>query len=74
MSEAEQAYGEAIALADRLGMRPLRAQCQLGLGMLHLRAGRPEVARTELAAARALFRSLDMAAWAARAEAALSKT
>jgi predicted ATPase/class 3 adenylate cyclase len=74
VGEAERAYGQAILLADRLGMRPLRAQCSLGLGTLHLRVGRSEAARTELAAASALFRSLNMSAWAARAEAALLRT
>jgi class 3 adenylate cyclase len=74
VTQAEQAYGQAIALADQLGMRPLRAHCQFGLGTLHLRVGRPEAARAELAAAGNLFRSMDMSFWAAQAEAALART
>ena len=49
---------EAIAVADPLGMRPLIAHCQSGLGELHLRAGQPEAARAELANAADLFRSM----------------
>ena len=32
---AEAYYHQALALADELGMRPLQAHCQQGLGMLY---------------------------------------
>jgi tetratricopeptide (TPR) repeat protein len=60
LDEAEAAYGEALALAEELGMRPLLAQCHLGLGRLYRRAGRREDAEQHLAAAIGSFRSLDM--------------
>jgi class 3 adenylate cyclase/tetratricopeptide (TPR) repeat protein len=73
VTQAEQAYGEAIALAERLGMRPLYARCLLGRGTLYALAGRPEAARAELAAAGHILRILDMRFWAVQAEAALAR-
>jgi class 3 adenylate cyclase/tetratricopeptide (TPR) repeat protein len=67
-------YREALALAESLGMRPLQAQCQLGLGRAYRGAGRLKEARAELAAATALFRSLDMPLWSARSEAVEAET
>ena len=66
---AEAAYREALALADKLGMRPLQAHCHRGLGMLYGETGRPAPARTELSAAIALYRALDMSFWLSQAEA-----
>ena len=70
--EAEAAYQNALGLAEPLGMEPLRGQCLLGLGVLHQRLGHAEPARKQLAAAAAVFRSMDMTYWATRAEAALT--
>ena len=53
-------------------MRPLVAQCHLGLGRLHRRAGRVTAARSELETALALFRSMGMDTPARRAEADLA--
>ena len=50
-------------------MRPLLAHCHLGLGTLHSQGG-GEQARTELATAMALYRSMAMTFWLP-AEAAL---
>src|SRR5712691_10575942 len=66
---AEAAYREALTLADKLGMRPLQAHCHLGLGTLYGQTGRPAPARTELSAAIALYRTLDMSFWLPQAEA-----
>jgi tetratricopeptide (TPR) repeat protein len=66
---AEAAYREALALADTLGMRPLQAHCHRGLGTLYGETGRPAPARTELSAAIALYRALDMSFWLPQAEA-----
>jgi class 3 adenylate cyclase/tetratricopeptide (TPR) repeat protein len=60
---AEEGYRKALALAEELGMRPLQAHCHRGLGRLYQRRGNPEVAAAELAAARDLFRTMDMTFW-----------
>jgi tetratricopeptide (TPR) repeat protein len=70
---AAAAYGQAMTLADELGMRPLAAHCHLGLGTLYARTGRLEQARAELSAATALYRAMDMTFWLSRAEAALTQ-
>jgi tetratricopeptide (TPR) repeat protein len=69
---AEAAYREALALADKLGMRPLQAHCHRGLGTLYGQTERPAPARTELSAAIELYRTLDMSFWLPQAEAALA--
>jgi hypothetical protein len=53
-------------------MRPLAARCQLGLGRLHARLGRPDLATASLAAARAGFTRLGMSYWLAAADAELA--
>jgi tetratricopeptide (TPR) repeat protein len=70
---AEDHYRQARALADALGMRPLQAHCHLGLGTLYGKIGRMEQARTELSAAIALYRAMDMTFWLPQAEAALAQ-
>jgi class 3 adenylate cyclase/tetratricopeptide (TPR) repeat protein len=70
---AEVYYQEALALADELGMRPLQAHCHHGLGTLYATIGRPEPARTELSAAIALYRAMEMTFWLPQAEAALAQ-
>jgi tetratricopeptide (TPR) repeat protein len=72
MEEAEAHYRQALALAEELGMRPLQAHCQLGLGTLYATIGQREQACTELSAAIALYRDMDMTLWLSRAEAALA--
>jgi tetratricopeptide (TPR) repeat protein len=69
---AVAAYRQAMTLADEFGMRPLVAHCHFGLGTLYARTGRLEQARTELSAAMALYRAMDMTFWLSRAEAALT--
>jgi class 3 adenylate cyclase/tetratricopeptide (TPR) repeat protein len=64
----EAAYREALAVAEGLGMRPLAAQCHLGLGRFRRRAGDPREARAALAAARTAFAAMGMACWLSRAE------
>ena len=71
---AEAAYGEALALATRLDMAPLRAHCHLDLGRLLLAAGRRDDARVALSTARALFDRLGMLAPLAECERALAVT
>jgi hypothetical protein len=64
-------YDQAIALADELGMRPLVAYCHRGLGTLYGQVGRREQACSELSAAIAFYRAMDMTFWLPQAEAAL---
>ncbi|HYB74556.1 MAG TPA: tetratricopeptide repeat protein, partial [Candidatus Sulfotelmatobacter sp.] len=66
-------YRKAMALAGERGMRPLVAHCHLGLGTLYANIGRREQARSELAAAIDLYRSMDMTFWLPKAEAALAQ-
>jgi hypothetical protein len=54
-------------------MRPLVAHCHLGLGMLYVKLGRGELARTALSTAIALYRAMDMTFWLPQAEAALAQ-
>jgi hypothetical protein len=54
-------------------MRPLLAHCHLGLGSLSAKTGHPEPAHTELSAAIALYRTMDMTFWLPQAEAVLAQ-
>jgi tetratricopeptide (TPR) repeat protein len=73
VAPAEAYYQQALALAEELGMRPLQAHCHLGLGMLYLKTGQQEHARTELSTAIELYRAMDMSFWLPQAEAALAQ-
>jgi tetratricopeptide (TPR) repeat protein len=66
---AETSYGQAIALAGELGMRPLVAHCHFGLGKLYRRQGEREQAREHLTTATTTYREMDMTYWLERAEA-----
>jgi len=70
--DADSLYAQALALAEELAMRPLAAHCQLGLGRLHARLGRPALAAASLASALAGFTSLGMSYWLAETEAELA--
>ena len=68
---AEAAYGQAMTLAEDLGMRPLAAHCHFGLGALHAKMGQFEQARVDLSKAIDLYRAMEMTFWVLRAEATL---
>ncbi len=68
---AEEHYRQCLTLADELGMRPLLAHCQLGLGRLRRRTGKGEQARECFAAAAGMFGQMDMPFWVRRSEAPL---
>ncbi len=70
---AEAHYRQALALADELGMRPLQAHCHRGLGTLYAATGQREQARAALAAALALYRTMEMTFWLPQTEAALAQ-
>ena len=73
IEQAEDHYRQALALADKLGMRPLQAHCHCGLGTLYTRTGRQKQARTELCTAIELYRAMEMTFWLPQAEAALAE-
>ena len=59
-TEAETRYREALALAEHLGMLPLAARCELGLGRLYERVVDHPLAATHRARGAAICRELDM--------------
>jgi DNA-binding SARP family transcriptional activator/tetratricopeptide (TPR) repeat protein len=68
---ADRAYHDALALADELCLRPLVAQCHLGLGKLDRRADRPLEAHDHLTTAATMFREMAMRFWLEKVEAEL---
>ena len=71
LSVAAGAYRRALDLAESLHMRPLVAQCLLGLARLHRQAGERDQARKGLADAIARFSTMGMTLWVERAQADL---
>jgi tetratricopeptide (TPR) repeat protein len=69
----EAYYRQALALAEELGMRPLRAHCHRGLGTLYAATGQREPARTELSMALEMYRAMEMTFWLPQTEAALAQ-
>jgi class 3 adenylate cyclase/tetratricopeptide (TPR) repeat protein len=63
VTAAAAVYGRALTLGEALGMRPLVAHCQLGLGTLYRRAGDRARADGHLAAATSLSREMGMVPW-----------
>jgi len=63
---AEVYYRKALLLAEELGMRPLAAHCQLGLGRTYERTGKVGEAQQALASAREMHREMDMQFWLQR--------
>ena len=70
-AEAQGLYQDAIALAERNGMRPLLARCRLGMGNLCRLRGDQEQAAEQLAIAAESFRDLKMHSRCKQAEAQL---
>ena len=71
---ATTAYGQALAIAEALAMRPLAGRCHLGLGALLVNAGRLTEAHAELARACELFVELGITRWQHEAEALTAGT
>jgi tetratricopeptide (TPR) repeat protein len=69
----ESHYGQALALAEPRGMRPLVAHCHLGLGKLYRRTDKREQAREHLATATTMYREMGMTYWLEKAEAEVTK-
>lgn len=66
--KAISSYRRAMSLAEDLEMRPLLAQCHLGLGKLFGTTGQLVEAREYRGRAVELFRRLDMPSWLSAAE------
>jgi lipoprotein NlpI len=56
-----------------MGMRPLQAHCHFSLGTLYATIGHRAESRAELAAAIALYCTMEMTFWLPEAEAALAR-
>jgi tetratricopeptide (TPR) repeat protein len=65
----ETHYRQALAIAERLGMRPLVAHCHHGLGKLYRRTGAREQAQAHVATATTMYRNVGMTYWLDQAEA-----
>jgi DNA-binding SARP family transcriptional activator/tetratricopeptide (TPR) repeat protein len=68
--QAEDLYQQALVIAYELGMRPLVANCHLGLGKLSALTGRLDQARERLDTAATMFRDMNMRFWLDQAETA----
>ncbi len=71
IAEAEDHYHQALSLAEELGMRPLIAQCHLGLGKLYRGIDNFEQAKRHLTTATSMMRKMQMGLWLEQAEAEL---
>jgi class 3 adenylate cyclase/tetratricopeptide (TPR) repeat protein len=69
---AEARFRESRTLANALGMRPLAARCDLGLGKVYRRMGKRAASRAELDTAVEMLRALEMTYWLSEAEAELA--
>ncbi len=70
---AEGCYGQALALATELEMRPLMAHCHVGLAKLYRRVGDRAKAEESLETAIPMYREMDMGFWLEQAETQLSE-
>ncbi|HEV2053828.1 MAG TPA: adenylate/guanylate cyclase domain-containing protein [Methylomirabilota bacterium] len=68
VTEAQDQYRDALALATSLGMRPLVAHCEFGLGKLYGRTSKPQDAREHLTTAMTMYREMDMQSWMEKVE------
>ena len=71
VTASETRYGEAMALAQTLCLRPLVSRCRVGLAAVCAKTGRKEEARAALTAAAAEFGRMEMTRWRERSERAL---
>jgi tetratricopeptide (TPR) repeat protein len=69
---AEGHYYDALAVAERLALRPLAAHCHLGLGKLYRSTGKRHESGRHLNTATTMYREMDMRFWLEQAEAEIS--
>jgi tetratricopeptide (TPR) repeat protein len=70
---AEAHYAAALALASELGMRPLEAHCNFGLGKLYHLAGKRREAQKELKTATTMYSEMNMQFWLQNAQAEITR-
>jgi predicted ATPase len=70
---AEANYRQALELCRGLGMRPLVAHCQMGMGSVYAARGSMPQTKAEISAAIDEFRGMEMTLWQDRAQAALDR-
>jgi tetratricopeptide (TPR) repeat protein len=73
VGEAEAYFGQALALAEPRGMRPLIAHCHLGLSKLYRRTGKRQEAQEHLTTATTMYREMDMRFWLEQVEAEMKE-
>jgi tetratricopeptide (TPR) repeat protein len=66
--QSERLYSKAMAAAEAQGRRPILAHCNLGLGRLYSSIGKRQEAGEHFAAARTMYREMDMAFWLTQVE------
>jgi class 3 adenylate cyclase/tetratricopeptide (TPR) repeat protein len=73
VAASQARYGEAIALAEALGLKPLISRSRVGLAAVYAKTGHRELAREALTTAAAAFGRMEMTRWRERSERALSE-
>ena len=68
MTVSEGHYRHGLARAEELGMRPLVAHCEFGLGKLYGRVGKPQDAQEYLTTAMTMYREMDKQSWMEKVE------
>jgi tetratricopeptide (TPR) repeat protein len=71
LEPALSSYERAFALAEELGMRPLVADCHLGLAKLYRRTGDAAKGLEHLTTAATMYREMGMSFWLEKADAEL---
>jgi tetratricopeptide (TPR) repeat protein len=61
-------FRDALAFAEKLGMRPLVAHSRHGLGKIYRRTGKPDQTRDQFTAATAMYREMGMRFWLEQTE------
>jgi hypothetical protein len=65
---AEEQHRRALTIATELGMRPLVAHCQLGLGTLYHHTDQHGLSADCLSMASSMYREMGMTSWLAQAD------
>jgi hypothetical protein len=73
VAASQARYGEAIALAETLGLKPLISRSRVGLAAVYAKTGRRGMAREALTTAAAAFGRMEMTRWRERSERLLSE-
>jgi class 3 adenylate cyclase/tetratricopeptide (TPR) repeat protein len=68
VESVERRYREGMAMAERLGLRPLVARCHLGLAGLYLRSGDRAQATQHLSIGTEMLQAMEMPVWLEQAE------